>query len=680
MIDRKQFEEKKYRFFHSIHFKIRLSVAISGLILLVFSLWLLSDSMNYVERDLINDRLESDMNVLIHELGAEDGYWSEKDGALYLGDTLIGDGTYQNAYEEPMKKCEEMTGTFCYIFLRTYNDDELGYNENFKTYEGHYLRVAGTTLGASGRRMEGTYIDKRVADLIDSTQDDSVIHAANVGGRDIYSRYVKLFDKDGKLVGLISNGRSAEEMKDLMSKQKTRGFIIIIFVLIIMSIGLGVIVTMMLKAIRKIRARLALIGNGEFPDQPLRVNTKDELEDVARSVNTMVESLKEKERIGAELSLATDIQAHMLPSIFPPFPEHKEIDLYAIMNPAKEVGGDFYDFFMLDEDHVAAVIADVSGKGVPAALFMVIAKTLIKNHAQMGLSPAEIFSKVNQMLCEGNDVALFVTAWLGILDMRTGKLTYVNAGHNPPLVKRNGEFTFLTSRPAFVLAGMDGVRYRQYETDLLPGDRLFLYTDGVTEATDKNNELYGNDRLKNYLNAHADEDATAVIGGLRADVDAFQGADNQFDDITMLMLDFKSYKKDSGMIEREFAADDKELADVMGFVEEELEKLGCPPKTVMQITVAVEEIFVNIAHYAYIKARETMKLGIRPGEDGGVTLRFTDHGMPFDPLAQKDPDITLSAEERNIGGLGIFMVKKTMDGVDYKFENGKNVLTLQKKF
>ena len=676
-------KQKSYKYFHSIGFKVRMSVLFAGILLMVFMIWLLSDSMYYAERNVIESKLSGDMHVLVDDLKQQYGdVWSVRKSGLYLGDTLIGDGDPAHADEEAMKKYESLTGTYFYIFMRTFNDAELGYDEEFGCEEGHYRRVAGTTLGADGERIEGTYIDKKVADAMEQDEDGVACIAANVGGRTIYSRYETIISEKGNIIGLLANGRSAEEMTELVRAQKTRAFIIIVASLFFMSLGLGFMVSRMLKALGLINARLNDIGTGIFPEEPLKVNTGDELEDVAHSVNDMVESLKEKQRIGAELSLATDIQAHMLPSIFPPFPEHKEIDLYAIMNPAKEVGGDFYDFFMLDDSHLAVVIADVSGKGVPAALFMVIAKTLIKNHAQMGLSPAEVFSKVNQMLCEGNDAALFVTAWLGILDLTNGKLTYVNAGHNPPLIRKaGGEFEFLASRPAFVLAGMDGVRYRQYELQMEPGARLFLYTDGVTEATNAKNELYGNDRLLKYMNRHASASACDIIGGLHAEVDAFQGADHQFDDITMLMLDFKSYMEDQqSMIEREFAANDAALSDILAFVEEELEKMDCPPKTAMQISVAVEEIFVNIAHYAYVQARETMKLAIMAGEDGGVTLRFTDHGIPFDPLRQKDPDITLSAEDRDIGGLGIFMVKKTMDDAEYKFENGRNVLTLQKKF
>lgn len=276
-----------------------------------------------------------------------------------------------------------------------------------------------------------------------------------------------------------------------------------------------------------------------------------EVGDLARSYISMVEDIggyvtnlqkvtAEKERINAELSLASSIQAHMLPCIFPAFPDRDEFDVYASMTPAKEVGGDFYDFFMVDDSHMAVVMADVSGKGVPAALFMVIAKTLIKNYAQSGIKPEEVFTTVNRLLCDGNKAGLFVTAWLGVLELTTGKLTYVNAGHNPPLIKQNGgEFTYLKSRVSFVLAGMETIKYRQNEITIAPGDRLFLYTDGVTEATNSSIELYGEERLSAFMNSHSGENAEEILHDLKADIYAFQGEAPQFDDITMLMLDYK---------------------------------------------------------------------------------------------------------------------------------------------
>lgn len=399
-----------------------------------------------------------------------------------------------------------------------------------------------------------------------------------------------------------------------------------------------------------------------------------------RMVLHQAQTLSKNARINSELSLATDIQASMLPSVFPPFPEHDEFDIYATMTPAKEVGGDFYDMFMLDENHIAVVIADVSGKGVPAALFMAIAKTLIKNHTVSGLSPEEVFTTVNNLLCESNEAGLFVTAWMGILDIARGDLVYVNAGHNPPLVRtKGGEFTYLKGRSGLVLAGMEGIAYKQAKMKLEVGDKLFLYTDGVTEATDSEDRLYGNDRLKDYLNEHTNDSVTQTLTGVKKDIDDFVGDAEQFDDITMLELEFKKYAKKKIIFKKRFEANHKEFSPFMHFLERQLEKFDCPMKPQAEISVAAEEVFVNIVNYAYDTDMGTIDINIEFVEDERrFVLSFIDRGKPFDPLKKVDPDITQSAEDRPIGGLGILMVKKTMDDLTYSFENGCNILTLTK--
>lgn len=280
----------------------------------------------------------------------------------------------------------------------------------------------------------------------------------------------------------------------------------------------------------------------------LDIHTGDEVENLShalkrmeRDINGYIENLThvtaEKERIGAELSVATHIQASMLPCIFPAFPNRREFDIYATMTPAKEVGGDFYDFFLVDDDHLAVVIADVSGKGVPAALFMVIAKTLIKDHTQSGKPPEEVFTEVNRQLCEANDENLFVTAWMGVLEISTGKLVYVNAGHNPPVIgRKNGETEFLRSRPGFVLAGLDFTKYHAGSLELMPGDLLYLYTDGVTEAMNTAQELYGEERLKRTLDANVSAAPEEIFKAVKKDLDDFVADAPQFDDITMLAM------------------------------------------------------------------------------------------------------------------------------------------------
>ena len=269
---------------------------------------------------------------------------------------------------------------------------------------------------------------------------------------------------------------------------------------------------------------------------------------VSQSGKKMIERQKELSKEGAriesELNIANTIQKNMLPSIFPAFPEHKEIDIYANMKPAKEVGGDFYDMFLIDENHLAINIADVSGKGVPAALIMMITKTLIKNTTLNGKTVDQVFNSVNKQLCERNSLSHFITSWFGIFDLRTGKLEFVNAGHNPPLIykKNKNSFEYYRTKPNLILAAMEDTTYTKHEVVLEPGDKIFLYTDGVTEATNENDELYGEERLKDYLNNHIYQDVETTIKGIKEDIDNFVGKADQFDDITMLEFLFKEKK------------------------------------------------------------------------------------------------------------------------------------------
>ena len=245
----------------------------------------------------------------------------------------------------------------------------------------------------------------------------------------------------------------------------------------------------------------------------------------------------ENERIATELNVARQLQADMLPNTFPAFPDRDEFEIYAVMQPAKEIGGDFYDFFMIDHDHLGVVIADVSGKGIPAALFMVITKTLISNWARNGGEPKDILTKVNSQLCEGNETAMFVTAWMGILKISTGELTCSNAGHDPPLyAKSGGGFEYVTANRNLMLAGIDGIEYKQTVIGMQSGDSLFLYTDGVTEANNSKGELYGMTRLRALLDCSSVIVPHDALERVRMDIEAFAEGEPQFDDITMLML------------------------------------------------------------------------------------------------------------------------------------------------
>ena len=431
-----------------------------------------------------------------------------------------------------------------------------------------------------------------------------------------------------------------------------------------------------------INSKLAQISGGNL-DVTVDVRANEEFASLSDDINTTVATLKRyiaeaEARIDKELEYAKQIQLSALPTNFPTGEDYK---IYAQMIAAKEVGGDFYDFYKLNDTTVAFLAADVSGKGIPAAMFMMTAKTIIKDLAESGMAVNDIFTKANEKLCENNESGMFVTAWMGILDINTGKMQFANAGHNPPILKRaDGTFEYLKSRAGFVLAGMDGVFYRVNELTLNKGDRLFLYTDGVPEATNAQNQLYGEDRLLEFMNNNVNLEATELLPKLKNNIDEFVGEAPQFDDITMLMFDYKSKQGDEQMLNKIFPAKTDALTDVLAFVEQALEENQCSMKIQTAICVAIEEVFVNVAHYAYEGKDGDVEFNITFDKaNRNITFKMSDSGIPFDPLKKADPDITLSADEREVGGLGIFITKKTMDTVTYAYENGKNVLTMVKK-
>ena len=292
--------------------------------------------------------------------------------------------------------------------------------------------------------------------------------------------------------------------------------------------------------------------------ESLNIRTGDELEnlslvmaDMERDLNAYEDNLTsiiaDKERIGTELSLATRIQADMLPNIFPPYPDRTDMDIYALMDPAREVGGDFYDFFLIDRDHLGLVMADVSGKGIPAALFMMVSKILVQNFAMAGISPAKVLETVNRQICSNNREQMFVTIWFGILDLRDGTLTAANAGHEYPVLKTpGGAFEVYKDRHGFVIGGMEGIHYKEYTLKLEVGASLFLYTDGVPEATNAAQELFGTERMLDALNSAEDGSAQGILTHVRKAVDSFVGSAPQFDDLTMLCITYLGQKPVEG--------------------------------------------------------------------------------------------------------------------------------------
>ena len=387
---------------------------------------------------------------------------------------------------------------------------------------------------------------------------------------------------------------------------------------------------------------------------------------------------KEKAMMDRDMSTAGIIQDRMLVK---QFPLRNEYEVAADMTPARMVGGDFYDFIELDKDRVALVIADVSGKGLQASLYMSQIKAIVKVYLQSGNSVDKIAEKANSYLTAGAAKGrYFVTVWVGILDLRTGMLSYTNAGHNPPcLAREGGPYEFLNSRVDFVIGGKPLIKYSENQTRLHPGDRIFLYTDGVTEAKNEEGRFYGDKSMLACLNAHPDAAPSETITALKDALSVYSGNAEQYDDITMLSFLFRAYAEEKIITGKSFSADMAHFDEAMQYIRSECEKIVSKKNILTNIEIASSEVLANICSYAYEGKEGDFEILIEEcGQN--IKISFTDHGRPFDPLLNATPDTTASLADRKAGGLGIHIVKKLMNDVLYRYENDCNVLVLIKQF
>ena len=391
--------------------------------------------------------------------------------------------------------------------------------------------IVSDRLGHEGQNLSvtGIWIDPE-------TMPENEVFVTDVYGQSSYCMYRTT--EGYRIVAVMP--RSEAALSRNVSVGVTTSMQIVVFAALFVMVFV-LVQRLVVRNIYQINDSLSAITDGKL-DTVVNVRSHVEFDDLSNDINTTVDTLKRyiadaAARIDAELAFAKAIQHSALPSVFPPYPGRKEFDIHAAMFTAKEVGGDFYDFYFVDEDTLAFLVADVSGKGIPAAMFMMQSKTLLKSFAESGMPIEQVFTTANEKLCEGNDAGMFVTAWMGLLNVKTGLVTFANAGHNPPLVRQaDGSFAFHKTRAGFVLAGMEGIRYCKFELQLAPGDTICLYTDGVTEATNAEEQLYGDERLQNLLNRQQGASAQAICEAIKADVDAFVGEAEQFDDITLLCL------------------------------------------------------------------------------------------------------------------------------------------------
>ena len=399
---------------------------------------------------------------------------------------------------------------------------------------GHTVTVAGSQQYAMRRALEFSS------------------HLADAGDYVDYYSYMTSFGGHYVFIGLTYD---LSEIRDAVQVQTQAGAqMAILNQLILSGVCLLLISLFVLRPVKRVQKHIRSFTETKDSEATIeglsKVKTRNEIGQLADDVSEMVNEINDhiseiktitadKERIQTELELATRIQAAMLPSDFPAFPDRNEFDLYAAMDPAREVGGDFYDFYLIDDDHLALTIADVSGKGVPAALFMMVSKILLKNYAKSITSPAKVLEAVNNQICANNKEEMFVTVWLGIFEISTGKLIAANAGHEYPVIMHDGTFSIYKDKHGLVIGGMAGVPYKDYEIQLNPGDKLFVYTDGVPEATTADNQMFGLDRLIEALNNDAAVSPEQILKNVREAVNDFVQDAEQFDDLTMLCFEYK---------------------------------------------------------------------------------------------------------------------------------------------
>jgi sigma-B regulation protein RsbU (phosphoserine phosphatase) len=380
-----------------------------------------------------------------------------------------------------------------------------------------------------------------------------------------------------------------------------------------------------------------------------------------------------------ELNIGREIQMSMIPLDFPPFPDHDEFSVFAALEPAREVGGDFYDYYFIDEERLCFCIGDVSGKGVPAALFMAMAKTLIKSRAADDRSTASILTHVNDELSVDNTSCMFVTIFSGILNIRTGELLYTNAGHNPPYLKRkDGTLQPLDQRHGPVIGAVEGMVYAEGRDTMEPGDLLLLYTDGVTEAMDVENRLFSEKRLEQLLSSMDTDDADKVVDNTVVAVKAFEGEAERADDITVLALAFHGSPEDALIAEQRIVIknDLPEIAAVQEKFEAFAEKLSIPRPITMKFSLIFDEVLNNVISYAYHDDDDHDIEVIMELAGERLIVIITDNGVPFNPLSVATPRTDLALEDREAGSMGIHLVRNLVDDVSYQRRIDRNVLTL----
>ncbi len=491
----------------------------------------------------------------------------------------------------------------------------------------------------------------------------------------IYVPFEKKLENDMELVVCIP---MLELYKDVLKTVSLLASLMILICSLLGCLLYNGLKNHLLKPIDKLIYIANKISKGEN-DIEIKIEKPEEFAKLASTFDKMTKDIKtitkEREKINSELAIAKSIQMSSLPAIFPPFPDKEEFDIYASMVAAKEVGGDFYDFYFIDDNHFMFLIADVSGKGIPAALFMMTAKTIINNVSQTVQNPKILIQEINKKICSNNKHGLFITMFVGIIDVTSGKMYCINCGHNPPLIRRNGgNFEYLDIDSNYILGVIEDAEFSIYETQLNPGDVVYTYTDGVTEALNSNEEMFGEERLLYSVNSLKDKGIQDITKYVNSEVKTFSGDVPQSDDITMLIFKYNGVRSDNDNIMTfKDLASKENYQNFYPWIQTVCKKWGFSENTINAIEMCAEEIYANIEFYAYNGEAGEFEFAIKNNSDS-VELKFTDSGKEYNPLEKPDPDITLPPEERPLGGLGIFMVKQMSDSISYHRIDDKNIL------
>ncbi|MCL2389968.1 MAG: SpoIIE family protein phosphatase [Endomicrobia bacterium] len=602
-------------------------------------------------------------------------------------DFLISEGTrHSQLYQNVLDSLRDVADSFGlkYVYL-------------LKETDGKFQFIVSSEDNAQMPAEElFTYYDDSPKELMQAYETKEPV-TTEKAYHDEYGSFVSIFYpivEDDRVISIIGMDYEASGYFSNLKKSAITMVIALIATAILAFPVSFMVSRQLVKRINKLNSVLWRISEGDF-DAKLKIEGEDEIAQLGTYFNKMIDSLKqhiknlemitvEKERMNNELFIASKIQSDMLPKVFPKFSFNKYVLIHATMESAKETSGDLYDFFYLDkhESKIVFVIADVSGKGVPASLFMVIAKMLIKQQMLYSDDPAQALLMVNKILCEENPQNMFITAIVCSLDLLTGKMTYANAGHNAPLISTQGKpYEFLKLEKGIPLGLFAESQYKNLSLRLEYSDKIYFYTDGMNEAMNRDGKIFGNARFLETANRFIDLEPDYFDDAVRKEIFNFSQTKNLSDDMTsisVLYMGSAKFKVSSFDQEIVLKTAVKELDKLLSWVGGFMKSAGYDGSLRNKINIVAEEIFVNIAHYAF-DGKEDNKATVRLiANNERFVMRFEDGGKPFNPLEYEVCDFCNNATERKIGGLGIYITKKWMDEITYERKDDKNIVTVYK--